>query len=114
MSNLIQNDLFRNPRERRLVRGRQYRDSGVTRVGRNNEEFLFRCRQFAIDTCRRDGKVTIEQVRVFATCNNLIPNHPNAWGAIFKTRYFKPVGFTQNAIESAHARLVRVWIYEPA
>ena len=109
-----QTDLFVDVRQKRLTRGRQYRDHGIAKVGRNNEEFMTRCRQYAIDTCRLHGSVTIEQVRIFATCNALIPNHPNAWGTIFRAKGFKPVGFVQNTLESAHARLVRVWIYEPS
>jgi hypothetical protein len=106
-----QSDLFVDGRQRRITRGRQYRDHGLEKVGRNNDEFMHRCRQYAIDCCRREGSVTIEQVRIFATCEAIIPTHPNAWGTIFKAKGFKPTGFAQNGMESAHARLVRVWTY---
>lgn len=111
-----QRDLFNNEpdrRRKRLTRGRQYRDHGIEKVAGNNDEFLTMCRAFAIGQCRLSGMVTIEQIREFAEWKGLKPSHPNAWGAVFKFRGFKPTSFVQNHIESAHARMVRVWVYEP-
>ena len=111
-----QPDLFINEpdrRRKRPTRGRQYRDHGIEKVAGNNEEFLAKCRNWAIRECLENGMVTIEQVRKFAEYIDITPSHPNPRGAECKSKGLKPGGVVQNHIESAHARMVRVWVYEP-
>jgi hypothetical protein len=90
-------------------RSRSARNLGIERVASRNVEFLRRCREFALAVCISSGSVTIEDVRDFARAQGLVPTHPNAWGAVFKTADFEPVGYHVNTIESAHARTVRRW-----
>jgi hypothetical protein len=88
-------------------RSRAARDAGIELVASRNAAFLRRCREYAIT-------VSIEDVRDFAQAQGLLPTHPNAWGAVFKTAAFTPVGYCRNNLESAHARTVRRWAYTDA
>lgn len=92
-----------------LSAGRKERDYGLDRVGFNNQPFLRLMRAVARRIALRRGWVTTDDLREYAKENNVVPSHPNAWGAIFRSSEWKCVGRRRSRVVSNHAREVRVW-----
>ena len=95
-----------------LSEGEELREEGIRRVSVSNREWIDVMRDIAADIARRAGTVSAVDLRLVAENTNNFPSHPNAWGAIFKTKRFEPTGEwipCQHA--DGHARAVRVWRY---
>lgn len=70
-------------------------------------EFLQSCRAAAVAIAKARGSVSINEVREAV---ELPPNlNPSVLGAVFKSKDFKPVGYTEATHKAAHARVVRVY-----
>ena len=70
-------------------------------------DLLERCRAAAIVYARQHGFVSINEVREAVT---LPPGtHPSLLGAVFRTRQFRAIGYTEAHHPAAHARVVRVY-----
>ena len=88
--------------------GRQARDEGIEQARYQQHAWLGLARERAVEIARREGCVTVNDLR--GTLPPLPEGcHHNVWGAVFKCRALKPVGFTQAAHKEAHARLVRIY-----
>jgi hypothetical protein len=89
------------------MNGRDLRDAGIAAVSIGREDWIAKARDMAIWVAKQSGKVTINDVRHLID----LPDdyHPNTWGAIFKAKDFKAVGYCQATHPSAHARVVRVY-----
>ena len=87
--------------------GQQLRDAGINRVSIGREEWISKARDMAVWIAKESGTVNINDIRGVID----LPNdyHPNTWGAIFKAKDFKAVGYCQATHPSAHARVVRVY-----
>lgn len=94
--------------------GQQLRDEGIRRVSRGNVEFLKWARSVAREIAYRRGRVTTDDLRVYADAYGIEPSHPNVWGAIFRVPGWRHVGWAPSRRPSAHARYVRVWALEDA
>jgi len=90
-----------------LNAGRAIRDAQLNLFQQRDTEFLGRCRTLAVEVCRAKGTVSINDIRAQV----LLPAelHPSVLGAVFKTRQFEAVGFTEATHPQAHARVVRVY-----
>lgn len=93
--------------------GLQFRDAGLDSVEQRSMTFQERMRWEAIRICRRKGYVDSDDLRELAEQEGIEPHHPNAWGAIFRGKEWRSVGFSQSRIASNHARLIRRWAYQP-
>lgn len=83
------------------------RDEGLRRVAENSEEFLKEARGTARLICEAKGTVTADDVR--RGCP-ITPRHPNAWGAVFKSKEFEFTGaMRQSEVETRHGGMQRVW-----
>jgi hypothetical protein len=88
-------------------KARKERDEGIRRVADNSQEFLVHARTTAWDIAKRKGTVTTDDIR--KECD-VLPHHPNAWGAVFKAKYFKWTGeYRQSEVVSRHGGMQRVW-----
>lgn len=92
-----------------LTLGESLRDSGIKRVSDNNREWLEEMRTEARWQCALYGHVTIDELREHAHRLGWAPEHPNAWGAVFKQKCWECIGCKKSRIASNHAREVRVW-----
>ena len=72
-------------------------------------EFVRRMRAKAKLKAYMWGSVTSDDLRISAKNLNLEPTHPNCWGAIFRSKEFKAIGYTQSTTASCHGRTIRVW-----
>ncbi len=107
MSTLKELDLFDLPR------ARAERDAGKDLVEEPLESFVQFMRREAIRIAQEKGAVTCDDLRGYAASNGFTPHHPNAWGAIFRGPEWKSAGFIQSRLVSNHARIIRIWKYEP-
>jgi len=79
---------------------------GIALVATHNAAWLEEARAIAREICRQSGSVTAEDVRDKI---HTAPNHPNAWGAIFKSTEFTPIGFEPGRHVQGHCRVIRRW-----
>jgi hypothetical protein len=88
--------------------GRVLRDAQLDLFEVRDTEFLQTCRTLAVAVCRRQGTVSINDVRAQVSLPYNV--NPSVLGAVFKDRRrFVPVGYTEAAHREAHARAVRVY-----
>jgi len=90
-----------------IQKGRDLRDNQLALFAVRDAEFLRRCRELAVLLAKQDGQVSINEVRSY-----LVPPDgvsPSVFGAVFRDRRFKPVGYTQATHPEAHARAIRVY-----
>lgn len=87
--------------------GRELRDAQLDMFEQKDGSLLELCRAAAIVYARRHGFVSINEVREAV---QLPPGtHPSLLGAVFRTRQFRAIGFTEALHPAAHARVVRVY-----
>ena len=87
--------------------GRKLRNSQLDFFEVRDEDFLAHCRSVAVAIAQQNGSVSINDVRERVVLP--IGTHPSVFGAVFKARQFKPVGFIEATHPAAHARVVRVY-----
>lgn len=89
------------------IAGTILRDSQLALFESRDTEFLSRCRALAVVVCRQQGQVSINDIRD----RMLIPAHihPSVLGAVFRSKQFQAIGFTEATHKQAHARVIRVY-----
>ncbi len=87
--------------------GRAIRDAQLDLFQRRDAAFLTRCRALAVEVARRQGTVSINDIR--ASVELPAEMHPSVLGAVFKTKQFQACGYTEATHPQAHARVVRVY-----
>ena len=93
-----------------LIEARRRRDRGIALVSGNNQKFIDWARHTALLEIHRHGSVTIDSIRdiqKFYGVDN--PTHRNAYGAIFRDKRFKHIGYAQSKQVSNHGREIKVW-----
>lgn len=88
-------------------KGRDMRDRQLDIFEQRDHQFLERCRALAMVLCKQNGQVSINDVRQFIEVPPGV--HPSVLGAVFRTKQFKSVGYTEAVHPQAHARVVRVY-----
>jgi hypothetical protein len=87
-----------------LELGRAMRDRQLDIFEHTDHQFLARCRALAVLVAKQAGQVYIRQII------EVPPGvHPSVLGAVFRTKQFKRIGYTEAAHPEAHARIVRVY-----
>lgn len=89
------------------MNGRDLRDLNLDLFELRDSEFLTACRSIAKRVAMERGQVSINDIRELVELPTNM--NPSVFGAIFRVREFKPVGFTEAKHKSAHARAVRVY-----
>jgi hypothetical protein len=87
--------------------GQKIRDRQLDFFEVRDADFLAHCRQVAVAFAQQNGSVSINDVR--QRVDVPLGMHPSVFGAVFKGKQFKAVGFTEAKHPSAHARVVRVY-----
>ena len=83
------------------------RDEGIRQVAENNTEFLKIARAVAKNQARLLGAITSDDVRRVCPVE---PLHPNAYGAIFKTKDWEWQGYyRKSSLVQGHGNMQRVW-----
>jgi len=90
-------------------RGERRRDSGTSRVKANNKNFVEQMRIWAEGHASRYGRVTAADVRGHANRIGVEPEHPNAWGSVFKDKRFVQLGTEISSTPSRNAGIIRIW-----
>lgn len=87
--------------------GRVLRDAQLDFFEHRDTEFLSHCRTLAVEICRQQGTVSINDIR--AQIAVPAEMHPSVLGAVFRTKQFQACGFTEATHAQAHARVIRVY-----
>jgi hypothetical protein len=90
-----------------LTSGRDMRDRQLDIFEQRDHQFLERCRALAVLICKQHGQVSINDIRAIIDVPPGV--HPSVLGAVFRTKQFVRVGYTEAAHPQAHARVVRVY-----
>jgi len=87
--------------------GRSIRDNQLALFEIRDTEFLSRCRALAVEVCRTQGTVCINDIRARIQLPEGM--HPSVLGSVFKSKQFQAIGFTEATHPQAHARVIRVY-----
>lgn len=87
--------------------GRAIRDSQLSIFEQRDSDFLARCRALAVEIAKRQGTVSINDIRANITLPAEM--NPSVLGAVFKGKQFQACGYTEAIHPQAHARVVRVY-----
>ena len=89
------------------TQGQQIRNAQLDFFEHRDSEFLTHCRSLAVQIARRQGEVSINDIRKHIQ----VPSgtHPSVLGAVFRTKQFRKVGLCEASHPEAHARIVRVY-----
>lgn len=87
--------------------GQQARNQQLDIFEQREPEFLNHCRSLAIQIARREGEVSINDIRKLIQVPAGV--HPSVLGAVFRTKQFRKVGLCEASHPEAHARIVRVY-----
>lgn len=99
-------DLFHSATARKL------RDTGIEAVSAfPNDSYVEKARSVAEMLAAKNGQVTINDVLKALPKPESV--HPNALGAIMRSKRLKLVSFTQSNKVSSHARRVGIYEYNP-
>lgn len=90
-----------------MITGQMLCDLQLALFERRDADFLKQCRQIATDIAKRDGQVSINEVR--AAIQLPAELHPSVLGAVFRCNKFTAIGFTEATHKAAHARVVRIY-----
>jgi hypothetical protein len=87
--------------------GRAMRDAQLNLFQARDAVFLARCRALAVEICRTQGTVCINDIRAQITLPAEM--HPSVLGAVFRSKQFMAVGYTEASHPQAHARVIRTY-----
>lgn len=87
--------------------GRALRDSQLALFEQRDTDFLEQARALAVAIARSTGQVCINDIR--AELRLPAETHPSVLGAVFRSKKFTAIGFTEATHKAAHARVVRVY-----
>jgi hypothetical protein len=90
-----------------MISGKALRDAQLALFECRHVDFLDQCRQIATDIAKANGQVSINDVR--AAIQLPAELHPSVLGAVFRSKKFTAIGYTEAAHKAAHARAVRVY-----
>lgn len=72
-------------------------------------DFLGTARSVAKCLARKNGSVTMDEVREVLDKLGLAPDHCNVFGAVFRGEKWQSVGSRKSRRPSSHSRWVQVW-----
>lgn len=90
-----------------MMTGQMLRDAQLALFEMRDADFLEHCRTIAVDIARQHGQVSINEVRRAINLPDGV--HPSVLGAVFKSKKFTAIGYTEAIHKAAHARVVRVY-----
>lgn len=89
--------------------GAAQKQLGLDLVENNNQVFVQTMRSKARMLARQNGSVTSDDLRAEALACDLEPEHPNAWGSIFRGPEWEPLSFEPSTLPSNRGRIIRRW-----
>ena len=92
-----------------LSLGEQSKIYGMNLIELHCGDFCETMRKVARGMIKEKGSITCDDLRRFANKHGIEPHHPNAWGAIFRTKDFIMLGYKKSQLLSNHARRIAIW-----
>jgi hypothetical protein len=85
------------------------RDRGIAAVAGNNQTFIESARSIARMLCRQHGETNADEVRAECEKRGILPRHPNAFGAVFRSKEFIAVGDYISRQKQGHGNKCYRW-----
>lgn len=98
--------------EQLTLTGEIMKQVGIKRAEDKSATFVETMRTIARGYSILYGKVNGDQLRKAAAAANLQPNHPNAWGAIWRCAGWVIVGRVLSDWPTTHRREIKEWKWE--
>ena len=92
--------------------GLRLKESGLDAVEEHNLSWVERMRLWAKIHADIHGFVSADDIRRIAVREGDEPDHPNAWGSLFRPKEWRCVGRKQSAWASCHGREIKIWKYQ--
>ena len=89
----------------------EQRTTGIALTEQSNKLFVETMRKRAKEIALHRGEVHIDHLREYALSIGVEPESPNAWGAIFRCKGWRKVGYRQSEFISNHGRTVPIWSF---
>jgi len=96
---------------RQYTLGEVLKIEGLDRVESNNEDWVTAARRQAVRYSAANGSVSAVELRKWADAVGWHPDHPNAWGSVFRGSQWLAVGYRKTEHAEGHARDIKVWKY---
>lgn len=93
--------------------GLRLKERGLDAVEHTNLKWVDMMRNQAKYLSLALGAVDADDIRDYAKKTGLQPEHPNAYGAVFRGKGWKAIGWVQSRHASNHGRSIRVWKWQP-
>jgi hypothetical protein len=92
-----------------MFTGEERKAEGLAIIEAHHGDFLSLMRTRAREIATEKGSVTSDDLRAYAACWGIEPEHRNCWGAVWRPSEWRYVGFKKSTLPSNHSRMVRVW-----
>jgi hypothetical protein len=93
--------------------GEVLKELGLQTVEVNNADFISTAKSIARCLARKNGRVTMDDVREVLDMLGIDPKHPNSYGAVFTGKDWHFVGWARSRRPSNHARDLKIWSLQP-
>lgn len=93
-----------------LALGLTRKKQGMDRLERSiDADFIQIMRDKARAISEQVGRVSIDELRTWASEQGIVPRHPNSWGCIFRGANWMHMGLTPTTIITGHGRRIIIW-----
>lgn len=89
--------------------GMERREHGIRKVYHANKEFVKHMQAQLFRIIKERGSASSDDLRRYAHANNILPENPNAWGAVFHHKDLVKVGYRSASTPSCNGREIKVW-----
>jgi hypothetical protein len=92
-----------------LFKGEKLKQHGLDAIEIKEGDFVGTARSIAELLAKKNGTVTMDEVREVLDLLGVQPAHSNSFGAVFKNKRWIYAGMRKSNRPSNHARMVRIW-----
>lgn len=89
--------------------GMERREHGIHKVCKANKIFVEHMQEVLFRIIKERGSASSDDLRRYAHANNIYPESPNAWGAVFHHKSLVKVGYRSASTPSCNGREIKVW-----
>jgi len=89
--------------------GHYLKERGLDQVEESNVRWIDQMRKFARAHALTNERVTIDDVRGYANAIKFLPEHPGAYGAVFRGKEWQCIGREPTKVPTSHAREIKIW-----
>ena len=89
--------------------GQRLKERGLDAVEEHNDKWVDRMRLWAKIHSDLHGQVSADDIRKIAHRESDEPDHPNAYGSLFRPREWRCIGRKPSETPSRHGAEIKIW-----